>query len=359
MVQTLCAGHATMHVRIPLLSAKQCSTLSEVLTHGKSVPMKRQVHRRRKGPVYRHWLEYPMLAITIAALAIAPAFVMLILALNNGGFTFVIDLDQEGDRIRLLMALAGLAALFLGALMSLGLLALWTARRKLNRLRRGAVRVSATQFPEIYELAQQMRGELGVAVPVAVYLLDSQKMERGIKPISVLGFTKPYFIIISTMLVAEMTPGELGYLLGVQYGHIRLGHVRMLTVIDSVSGSLGRVPFVGGFIRFMFSGWTRLAVFSADRAGLIATRRLENAYGALIKLVIDARHFPQLNHAELAAQAKRTREGASSLFGQTTMPFDTQPLGRFDRLVPFAVSPQFRQLCPEADLSFVYLPCWL
>lgn len=326
--------------------------------------------RSSKAPSYRHWLEYPMLAFTLFVLATAPAVILLFFAARQGG-TITITLEAADGREELLLILLFLLALALGVLAvfaAIGLITLWTARRRLNQLRRGSVRVSASQFPELHHLARQAAAALGLEAaadedaavePVAhIYLYNPNHVRYGPGSIAVLGVRKPYFILISTFLVSDLASGELVYLLGCQYGHIKLGHVRILTIIDGLSGGLGRVPLLGGFIRFVFLGWTRLAVFSADRAGLIAVRRLADAYGALVKLVVDSKYFAEINHHELALQARRTRSGMLGLLSRTTMPFDTQPLGRFDRLVPFAVSPEFLAHCPDADLDFPYLECW-
>jgi Zn-dependent protease with chaperone function len=316
--------------------------------------------RRSKTPSYRHWLEYPMLVFNILLLFTAPGLILLLYGITqNRTITITIETANElEDLIALAVLLVSLSAGLLLFLLTVALFSLWTARRRLNALRRGSVRVSATQIPELFHLAEEARQALGVDAAVNIYIYDSSKVQHGLSSIAVLGFRQPYFIVISTYLVSEMTPRELLYHFGCQYGHIKLGHVRMLTIIDGVSGGLGRVPFLGGFIRFAFLGWTRLAVFSADRAGLIAVRSLANAYSALVKLAINASRYDELNHVELALQAKRTRGGFFGLVNRTTMPFDAQPLGRFDRLVPFAESAQFRLLCPEASMDFAYLDCW-
>lgn len=328
-----------------------------------------------KAPSYRHWLEHPVLIFTLFVLATAPA-VILLFFLSRWGGTITITLeaaDRREELTLILLLLLGLALGVLAVFAAIGLITLWQARRRLNRLRRGSVRVSANQFPALHRLARQAAAALGVEATANedaagedaageavahVYLYNPTHVRYGPGSIAVLGVRKPYFILISTFLVSDLAPGELVYLLGCQYGHIKLGHVRILTIIDGLSGGLGRVPLLGGFIRFVFLGWTRLAVFSADRAGLIAVRRLADAYGALVKLVVDSRYFAELNHQELALQARRTRGGMLGLISRTTMPFDTQPLGRFDRLVPFAVSPEFLAHCPDADLDFPYLECW-
>ena len=313
----------------------------------------------RKSPphpaAYRHWLEQPVLAITLLLLFAAP-FALLSL---TGGQRFEVITEDPTQAAIILAAI--ILSLLLLATFSVAItvtLTLWTARRKLGRLRRGAVRASEEQFPALHTLAQAVSAALDIQTPVTVYLLDTTRLPQPTAPISVLGVTKPYVIMLSTALVGDMEPDELRFLLGVEYGHVKLGHVRILTMIDAVSGSLGRVPFVGDFIRVLFLAWTRLATFSADRAGLIACGRLDPAYNVLGKLTVGRRFWPEVNHVALAQQASRTRGRFFDAANRTTVPFDTAPLGRFQRLAVFSATPLFHELCPDADLSFPYLELW-
>jgi len=54
----------------------------------------------------------------------------------------------------------------------------------------------------------------------------------------------------------------------------------------------------------------------------------------------------------------RQRGRVFDLGNRLTAPFDTQPMGRFQRLVTFAGTPAFRSLCPDADLDFPASEMW-
>ena len=59
----------------------------------------------------------------------------------------------------------------------------------------------------------------------------------------------------------------------------------VLTIIDTLGGDLGRVPFIGGIVQFIFAGWL-LATHTTDRAGLLVVHDLNHVYSTLVKLVI-------------------------------------------------------------------------
>jgi hypothetical protein len=166
-------------------------------------------------------------------------------------------------------------------------------------------------------------------------------------------------LIITTAQVNSRTPEELRFLLGREYGQILLGHVPVLTIIDTLSGSLGRVPVLGGLIKWIFQGWTRLANYSADRAGLIAVHHLDHVYSTLVKLIIGVAAYERLDHSVLAEQARHQRDHLhQEMILRLYEPFDTEPLGRFQELLRFAQSPVYRAWRPEELPPFEHEEHW-
>ena len=144
------------------------------------------------------------------------------------------------------------------------------------------------------------------------------------------------------------TPAELRFFRP-RYGHVRYGHVPILTIIDTLGGDLGRVPFVGGIINFIFAGWTRAATHTADRAGLLVVRDLNHVYSTLVKLAIGPALYDRIDHGALAEQVRqlsdRRHEEAILWFAS---PFSTTPMGRFEDMLKFSKSPLYHQLRPRS-----------
>jgi Zn-dependent protease with chaperone function len=234
----------------------------------------------------------------------------------------------------------------------------WHARARLHRLQRSGVRASPQQFPELYAISEECRRELGVRKAVDVYVVDSvpsgapQVGTRGIWP-------PPYFLIITALQVNTRTPDELRFLLGCEYGHVLYGHVPVLTIIDTLSGSLGRVPFVGGIVQFIFAGWNRCATYTSDRAGLLVVRDLNHVYSTLVKLAVGPALYDRVDHGALAEQVRNLgglrREEAILWFAS---PFDGTPMKRFEDMLKFAKSPLFRRLRSEELPEFVHGEHW-
>jgi hypothetical protein len=73
---------------------------------------------------------------------------------------------------------------------------------------------------------------------------------------------------------------------------------------------------------------------------------------------VGAQLWPRVNHAALAGQLLHHHRAVSALTNRAAIPFDTQYLGRFARLVPWAYSEHFARLCPGADLTFSHDQVW-
>ena len=314
-----------------------------------------QPKRSTHPSTYRHWLELPVLIFTFALLLSLP---FLLGGLNEAAQTVAAAPDSERRTVLAIVVAAVFILFILAGVVGVIFMTFWSARRRLNQLRRGSVRVGPAQCPDIYAQSQAVRTALAVTTPVEVYVVEGRWLPRNIAPIAVLGVSRPYAIVLDALIVREMSLDELRFLIGVEHGHVRLGHVRVLTMIDAVSGSLGSVPFVGGFVRVLFSSWSSLATYSADRAGLVAGGSLAAAYSALGKLAVGAALWAEINHTVLAQQSLRQHGRFFDVGNRVAMPFDTQPMGRFQRLVAFAATPVFQSLCPDADLNFPTAEAW-
>jgi Zn-dependent protease with chaperone function len=304
----------------------------------------------RHSPSYRYRWEIPALLLAL--------FFMFYGTLWVFGLVGEIIIDTDTDWLLTLedFGVTMLVGLFL--LLGSILLIAWRARARLHRLQRSGVRASETQFAELYALSEACRRELGVTKPVDVYVVDT--VPTGAPQVGTRGvWLPPYFLIITALQVNTRTPDELRFLLGREYGHVRHGHVPILTIIDTLGGSLGRVPLFGGFIQFIFAGWNRAATHTADRAGLLVVHDLNHVYSTLVKLVIGPALYDRIDHGALAAQVRQVRgrrhEEAILWFAS---PFDSTPLGRFEDMLKFSQSSLYRRLRSEALPEFAHQVHW-
>ncbi|MCA9715030.1 MAG: hypothetical protein H6713_09830 [Myxococcales bacterium] len=80
------------------------------------------------------------------------------------------------------------------------------------------------------------------------------------------------WLVLDAEGLRAQPPGERAFLLGAAMGHLQCGHGPIF-----VSHFVGHRAGGGRLIRRLLTPWTSLAVFSADRAGLLAAGGLEPA----------------------------------------------------------------------------------
>jgi len=215
-------------------------------------------------------------------------------------------------------------------------------RSYIEGLKRDAVQVSDTQFPQIKELVDESRRYVDVSPDTRVFVTYSPYMNAF-----AVGLGRPYSIVLFSALVDNLDADELKYVISHEMGHIKFGHTIWLTLIGQLGTQTYGVPFLGGLFRFCFLFWSRAAELTADRAGLVGCGKLDKAISAEVKFGAG----PWLARwVDAKALARQARESTGNVFAAFRETWGTHPLmtTRIRRLVNFATSETFRILRPDA-----------
>ncbi|HMV82286.1 MAG TPA: FHA domain-containing protein [Blastocatellia bacterium] len=198
------------------------------------------------------------------------------------------------------------------------------------------VRVSARQFPELYDLATVAAERLS-SPKVGVYVKRSSEMN-----IYTLGLWQRPIIVLTSSLVDQMEPGNLQFFIGREIGHIQAGHTWLRTLLKPLGSD---VPVIGKLLNsVIFGDWINRAEFTADRAGLVACRSLTVAVSTMLKFGVGIRLFEKLDIREFLEQINEVRNVGGHLTEIVAeMPYLTQ---RIRALVRYALSEQYRALAP-------------
>lgn len=208
-------------------------------------------------------------------------------------------------------------------------------------LKRSAVRVSETQFPEIKALVDECHQHIDIPSDTQVFVSYSPTMNAY-----AMGVGQPYSIILYSALVEALDADELKSVIGHEMGHIKFKHTVLLTLVGQLGEQSFGMPLVGTLIRYSFMFWTRTTEFSADRAGLVACGRLDKAISAEVKLAVGPELAKQVDMNALAQQAKETHGNILGTLGEMggTHPMMTT---RIQQMVDFTFSDDFMQLRPD------------
>lgn len=199
------------------------------------------------------------------------------------------------------------------------------------------VRVSARQFPELFQLASVAAERLSCP-PVAVYVKRASEMN-----IYTLGLWQRPIIVLTSSLVDQMEPDNLQFFIGREIGHIQAGHTWLRTLLKPLGAD---VPVVGKLLNsVVFGDWINRTEFTADRAGFIACQSLTTAVSTMLKFGVGVRLFEKLDIREFLEQINEVRNVSGHLTEIVAeMPYLTQ---RIRSLVRFALSERYQPFASE------------
>lgn len=225
--------------------------------------------------------------------------------------------EQPVKLIYLGIAVLGIAVMFvlnwaiaIGVLIGLGVIFLsWMLM--LRSAVANHVRVTPTQFPEIYQLSAEAARRLNIPLP-NMYVEQSPMLNAYAT-----GFGNTFNIVLSTGLIQALTAKELQFVIAHEMGHVKSIH----TVYSVVTNKL----FTGNPLLFMFS-WvqmvfryaltfmSRVNEYTADRAGMVGCGSVYAGIAAMTKLAIGKEMFDQINIKEYFRQIEEFRSSKLHIF---------------------------------------------
>jgi Zn-dependent protease with chaperone function len=212
----------------------------------------------------------------------------------------------------------------------------------------GSVRVSETQFPNIYALARDGSYILDLPDVPEVFVMQSPIVNA-----MALGKDHP-FIVVTTGLVNLHDEEELRFVIGHEIGHVLSGHAvyrTMLLFLVNLAQRIAWMPIGYLGIRAIVWGleeWFRKSELSCDRAGLLACQDVDAARRALMKIA----GGPQLSELNPDAFREQAHEYDAvpdlrdSLLKLTQLQGTTHPhaVVRFAELDHWAVSGDYERI---------------
>ena len=259
---------------------------------------------------YRHPAENRMLALAITAIAVLLASLFY----------------REKD------ILAAVAAVYVSMLI--------TSTQAKTYYRMQGAEVTPTQFPAIFEIAEELRQRFQ-APPTRIFVLRKFSFKA-----EALGLTAPYVIVLPAVLIDGIELEELRYVLGQALGHICYGHTRVAVLMGGEESALPAVLSWFAWIRdLIFAGYWRAATTSGDRAGILACKGVANAIRAQVKISVGTNQLNDVRTEDLIDQAFKVSHGLTRVQAMLIRWRSTVPplIPRLENMVTWAGLPPTRE----------------
>jgi hypothetical protein len=227
----------------------------------------------------------------------------------------LLEYRHPSERLMLVLALAGVATLVAGGFMfrekdivlaaaAIYVSMLVTATQAKTYYRLQGAEVTATQFPAIYQIVEELRQRFR-APPTRVFVLR----KLGFK-VDTLGLAAPYVIVLPAVVIDGMELDDLRYVLGQAIGHICFGHPRIALLLGGEEASLPAVLSWIAWVRdLIFAAYWRAEKTSGDRAGVLACRSVTQAIRAQVKISVGTNQLNDVRGEDLIEQAFKVSQG--------------------------------------------------
>lgn len=178
-----------------------------------------------------------------------------------------------------------------------------------NRLyhKANTVAITSKQLPHIHQLFLDAAFRLDIAEVPALYVLQSPVANSYIS-----GVEQP-FVVVTSGLLEFMTDDELLYIFGHELGHLQSNHILYKMASRLFSGAVSAIAeFTLGLGRLLTAPvqlallkWDRCSELTADRAGLLAIRRVDVVIRTLMKLAGGSRSiYEHMDYQEFLRQVE-------------------------------------------------------
>lgn len=187
--------------------------------------------------------------------------------------------------LALIVSILGLVYIVVGVSIALIIQGLF-----IGNLRGNSVRVSETQFPEVYNLAQKLGGKMGLNPVPAIYVLQSGGL---LNAFATRFIGRNFVVIYSDVLELAYEKGEssLGFVICHELAHIHRKHL-----------TLNWLLYPSTLIPFLGPAYSRACEYTCDRYG--AYYQPDGAIPGLLVLAAGKRLYHNVNAQEFSRQAE-------------------------------------------------------
>lgn len=194
----------------------------------------------------------------------------------------------------------------------------WTSVKwTMTNYQGGCFRITKLSCPELYTLLEDVAKTLDLDYMPKVYTEWSYLINAFTT-----GYRDNTMIALNTGVIDLMSEEEVRFVVGHEMGHIKSGHVLYQQMLWYLSDIIEHIP-IADLANMPFKlallYWSRMAEFTADRAGLLACQDIDAALSAITKMAgVPQKYFEKTDKQVLLQQAKAF-ENENQDFWNTTI----------------------------------------
>jgi Zn-dependent protease with chaperone function len=209
-----------------------------------------------------------------------------------------------------------------------------------------SVRVSATQYPEVFRAVKAACDYIDLRRVPTIYIMNGQGM---LELFLIKRFSRKGILVFTSELIDNLLDSndsrELMMIIGRQLGHLKLGHFRFWFFKDAI----------GAFAIFIHSAWWRRCHYSADRVGFLVSGSLEASRRALYVLTVGKKLAAATRLAAIEEQEEELDDSFFAWLSEITHKYPFM-IRRVVELASFREHVSERPYNPAAALELAVLP---
>ncbi len=190
-----------------------------------------------------------------------------------------------------------------------------------KQIQGNSILVSNNQYQEIDNIIKKLCNRLKIDYPNCYITFDPYINAY------VMGFKKPYVLVLTTALVETMSNAELEFVIGHELGHIKFNHAKLKSLVTPLDRNIPVITMI-------FNLWLRKTEYTADRIGVYLTNNAKVSTNALLKLTVGSKLSNEIKVENLVDQIKNSYDDFLEKIGELflTHPYITN---RIQKMIEF------------------------
>jgi Zn-dependent protease with chaperone function len=170
----------------------------------------------------------------------------------------------------------------------------WVAR---GRLLSTAIEITDATYPRHFAVVKELSARFNLP-PTRVFV-----ERRSSHVPESFGFHAPFVVVFPTAVFTTLSIDDFTFLLGHEFGHIKLGHTYLTAFVGNGHMSVAGHDILRRFRNAMFASVQRAEELSADRIGVLATRSVDAGINRIIRSALALPSSSKIDLDDLTPQA--------------------------------------------------------